>query len=104
MADNSMHLGGDRLIARDRDNEGALDYEDQSEYDELKRNSSVEMECYQTMNICCGSCSGCLRAWLPCFFCCLGKNSKGQGARGEGGSWKYLILLCALNNNKSFFL
>jgi len=39
MADMSMHVGGDRLISRDRDNEGAHDYEDQSEYDELKRNS-----------------------------------------------------------------
>jgi len=44
MADMSMNIGGDRLITRD--NEGAKDYEDASEYDELKRNSQVEMECY----------------------------------------------------------
>jgi len=55
------------------------------------------------MNICCGSCSGCLRAWLPCFFCCLGKNSK-MGEYWGGAPAKLVnIMLCFVTKKCNFF-
>lgn len=71
MGDHSMTINQDLQLQNSEDY--AREFEEPAEFEQLKKNANVDMECYQTMNICCGSVSGCLRAWLPCICFCLGK-------------------------------
>ncbi|KAL4426908.1 hypothetical protein ABPG74_012908 [Tetrahymena malaccensis] len=76
MTDHNNHSvhhgqGADQLLRGDEDY--FKEFDDPQDYNVLDRNKTVELECYQSMNVCCGSCTGFLSAWLPCFCCCLDK-------------------------------
>ncbi|EAR82705.2 SPFH domain/band 7 family protein (macronuclear) [Tetrahymena thermophila SB210] len=76
MADHNNHSahhgqGADQLLAFDEDY--YKEFETAEDYNVLDKNKTVELECYQSMNVCCGSCTGFLSAWLPCICCCFDK-------------------------------
>ncbi|KAL4465367.1 hypothetical protein ABPG72_016768 [Tetrahymena utriculariae] len=67
---NHGQQGADQLLKGDEDY--YKEFEDPEDYNILDRNKTVELECYQSTNVCCGSCTGFLSAWFPCFCCCFG--------------------------------